>query len=401
MREIDRSIYDAPTEVEYAVKELCDKKGVAHPSPEKIRNLVQRCLGSGSHSVELVAQDAVADWIEELKAASLGSGASEAVTQYASNGVASLVLVVAFKSVVEQFRSEVWGDASLPFENEDAACLWLELMHRLESKTGGYLKPENPLTFKLYESRSGWKTWLVPSGGVMEKLYRICETLSKKSEWWSTDNALKFILLGLVPGSVQVQPGGYGNYTKKVTITVHGPVPGAEVLRMYKQACESAHIEPQTLSHVHYRLLFLFHYLMPTASWPKRYKVWLEWCQADKKLPTYGGRLRENGTVEKPEGYRNLKREYKRAMKRQSWTGETPRLLRPGAEFERYWAPRREGFSLKKSPDPVWEEPDFDASGFESPQIDPNRLEAICQEAAKINPYPHEMNTFWEYYHRE
>lgn len=400
-RDVDTDSFGEMRAVQGEVKKLAQKRGVRPPSMDEILELARPLEGGGQQSAGAIAREIFTEWLKELEAASPDPKAYEDIIRYPSNGVGSLVLVVAFKNVVEQFRSEVWSDASLPFQSEDAACVWLELLHRLESKTGDYIDATDVPMFKLHETKSGWQSWRVPSGGIMEKLYKLSKTLAEKSEWWSTDNALKLILLGLVPGSVRVQPGGYGNYTKKITITTYGPTPETEVLRAYRMACESAQVKPRALSHVHHRLLFLVHYLMPTASWPKRYKTWLEWCQSDNGLPKYGGKLRKDGTVEKPGGYRNLKGEYKRAMKRQSWTGETPRLLRPGAEFEKYWAPRRDGFSVKRSPAPAWEEPTFDTLGFEPPQVDLDRLEVICQEATKVNPYPHGMNTFWEYFYSE
>ena len=385
MRDVDLDTLERARAVLRRVSSLADKRGLRAPPAHRTLDLaIRHVRASGQQSLEAVAEEVLVDFAEDCRSKNT---TPEIAGEEPSNGVASLVLVVAFKSVVEQFRTEVWGEVEPPFQSEDAACIWLELLYRSEREAGNFTDSGKVPMFRLNMSESGLQIWPVQQYGVMEKLHRLRKTIAAKSEWWSTDSALKFVLLGWMPGSVGFQTGGFGNYTKKITITVNGPVPEAEVLRAYRRACESAYIKPQALSRTQHRILVLVHHLMPTASWTERYKVWLEWCEKDETLTQYSE-------------YRNLRNAYKEAMKRQSWTGETPRLLRPGAEFEQYWAPRIGGVSVKKPPDPVWEEPDFDTSGFEPPQVDQDKLEAICQEAARVNPYPHEMTTFWEYYHR-
>lgn len=356
---------------------------------------------SGLHSVETTAKDVLADWLEnEIAHSSTGTRANDA----GSGSVVSLVLAVAFKSVVERFREEVWeteesqGEVKPPFQDQDAACVWLELIHRLEEKSGCYPDSSFPPIFSLSTSDSRPKSWPVPAGGILQKLFEFCHALASASGWWGTDSALKFVLLGLLPAPVRVQPeGSFGNYARGFTITINGPITEEALIKAYRRGCEAAHITPQGLSRTHYRLLFLVHYLMPNATWPQRFRQWLEWGKVDETLPSYGATLREDGSVENPEGYKNLKSEFRRAMDRQSWTDEVPQLLRP-KDFESYWSPRRAQMTVKAPPPHLWEQPEFDASDFEHPYIDLRKLEALCLEAQKINPYPRGITTFWKWY---
>lgn len=403
-RDLDSNSIDPTIEVLRAVGKLAKAKGVRSPPTNLIINkAVAHLKNAGQASLEATAEEVLADCLEAIK--SQRDNDTKADNGYTSTGsVTSLVLAVAFKSVVERFRKEVWGleesqgETKPPFQEQDAACVWLELLHRLEEKMGDYSNPSEVQMFSLFMSDSGPVRWRIPTEGVMQKLFEFCKALAEAAGWWDTNNALKFVLLGWLPAPIRVQPeGGFGNQSRGFTITINGPITEETLVEFYRQACETAHVMPQKLSHTHYRLLFLVHYLMPDASWPQRFGQWLEWCQTDETLPSYGAKLRKDRTVENPEGYKNLKGEYRRAMDRQSWEDKVPKLLHK-ENFDGYWSRRRSQMTVKASPLPPWETPDFDTSGFEHPHVDLGKLEKLCLEAEKLNPYPHNITTFWQWY---
>lgn len=379
-----------------AVKKLAKKQGVRSPPRTWVDNQVKMHLKGGSqHSPELLAKELLADW-HEIR---LKDDAAPMMAPAGPGAASSLALAVTFKPFLEGFRRAVWGRAAPPFTSESAAGLWLELMHRVELEaSGAYLAlPDAEMvpTFNLDIPDARRQSWAVPSNGILEKLYLLCAALSKASGWWAVDDVLKLVLLNRLPSAIRVQTSGAGNLTREMTITINGPVTEEELLEAYRQACKKTHIAPQSLSQIHFRLLFLVHYLMPRASWPKRFRQWLEWREKkeDETLPTYGAKIKEDGALENAGGYRNLRREYQRAMDRQSWTGKVPKLLR----LDKSGALPEQALYPVTVPPAPWEAPNFDTSGFEPPRVDLDKLEALCQEAAKIDPYPHGLNTFWEW----
>lgn len=398
-RDADKDSIGVSLAVLDAVGKLAKKQGVRAPNSKQVLNMVWAHLENGSQqSPELIAEEVLADW-REIEAGR-NSSAGPVIAHTGPGAVTSLVLAVTFKPFVERFRYEVWGNVDPPFTTEGAAGVWVELMHRVELKRNdAYLDSPNTRdfpSFKLYIPNAGWESWGIPVGGILEKLHQLCKALAEVSEWWRVDNALKFVLLGSLPSAIRVQPSGNGNYTRRITITLDGPVTEDELVKAYRRGCETTYITPQSLSRVHFRLLYLVHYLMPEALWPERFRQWLEWCKEDESLPKYGARLREDGSVEKPEGYRNLKREYKRAMDRQSWTEKVPEIFRSKDEFDAWVKSMLPHTSVKRSPPPPWEKPDFDTSGFDYPHgVNMELLDDLCLEAVKIPR--HEITTFWQF----
>jgi hypothetical protein len=374
-------------EVNAEVKRLSTAREMPCPSFAFVFEQTEHLFYQGERDLEEIAEEILDRWNDEA------AENSDRPIRSPVGAVTPLVLATLFKPFVARFRREVWGSDEPPFDDdEEAAGIWLELMYRHEQADGFLPVSDGRLEVQL--PGSGRQSWPIPTGGILERLYLFCDALARVSDWWRVNDALVHILFGWQPSAVRVQASGMGNYTKKITITMYGPVAEEEIIKAYRRGCEIAHITPKPLSSAHYRLLYLVHYLMPKATWQERFATWLEWAQEDKSLPTYGARLKNDGTIEKPEAYKNLKNEYRRAMNRQSWTGEVPKLMRE-PEFSEWTREMIKTAHVKRPRLPPWEEPGFDSSWFVYPEVDIEALDKICNDVRGLRSP--EIKTFWQW----
>ena len=275
-----------------------------------------------------------------------------------TSAVASLLITVHFRTFVRSCRAAIWGSEEHPFKVEKDAAMWLEFVRRQEQK-------REDKAVQLFEDEEGKTCVLsfhvppedrrflifVPRGGILERLYLFCEALAKVSEWWDTDDVLRHVLFDVMPTAVRVSASGMGNYTESITIKIHGPATEEEVVRAYRAGCKITRTDENRkgLTRAQFKALYLVEYLMPEATWPERFKQWLEWCKEDERLPSYNASLKDDGSVDNPGAWRNLKHEYNRAMDKQSWTGKVPRLYASDEDFQKYI---RKAFSQGRFPKP-------------------------------------------------
>ncbi len=97
----------------------------------------------------------------------------------------------------------------------------------------------------------------VPLVGILDKLYEVCDDISKQTEWWSIDDALAFVLCGSVPYA-----GVYPNWTfssdgfiKTIMLTICGPATNEEIFRVYKGFLDHHEMNPKKLSFSQAKLL--------------------------------------------------------------------------------------------------------------------------------------------------
>lgn len=122
--------------------------------------------------------------------------------------------------------------------------------------------------------------------GELPRLLDRCAAIAKISGWWDVDQTLAFVLTGRPPAPKAGYTVPTGPKFQEFSITATGPLSEEEVLKLYRQVCETARWKPPRFTSTDLALLEL-HAHTPGASWPERHKTWKVWREKHPDLTDF------------------------------------------------------------------------------------------------------------------